>query len=425
MNFLFINIPKFYFSKKLIFVFIMGISSGIPLYLILSTLMIWLTRENVDISTIGLFALTQIPWSLKFLWAPFIDNYEIPFLTKKIGRRKSWLIIIQFFLFLSILLLGLSDPNIKLLNTAIFALLVSFFSASQDIVIDAYRIDILPDDHQGAGAAMTQAGYRIGGIISGAGALYLREILTWNYIFLTIGCLILFFAFVTFFAPKENQHKNKLSNKRSFFSFFSPFKEFLMRGKALNIVLMLSFILFFKFGDVIAGVMANPFYVKIGFTNIEIANASKIFGVVATLIGVFLGGWLVKKVGILNSLVISGFLQIFSNILFFILSILGPQYYFLLVTIAGENISGGLGSAAFVAYLSVLCNRQYSASQYALLSSIMGVARTMLSSPAGFLVETFGWPTFFLLSTFFGIPGMLILFWMLKKLPLADQISKA
>ena len=174
-----INILKFYFSKKLISIFLMGILSGIPLYLILSTLFIWLTRENIDISTIGLFALTSIPWSIKFLWSPFLDKYNILFLSNFLGHRKSWLLLIQFFLIPSLLFLGNLDPNNDLLIIAIIALLISFLSASQDIVIDAFRIEILDEKSQGAGVAMTQLGYRFGGIISGAGTLYLKEIMTW------------------------------------------------------------------------------------------------------------------------------------------------------------------------------------------------------------------------------------------------------
>ena len=201
-----LNFFNLYFSKKLFFVFLMGISSGIPLYLTLSTLIIWLTRENVDLSTIGLFTLTQLPWSLKFLWAPFLDYYKIPFLSKKMGRRKSWLIIIQLCLFISIILLGFNDPIQNLFYTALFALFVSFFSASQDIVIDAYRIEILSEKLQGAGAAMTQAGYRVGGILAGAGALYLKEILPWNLVFLTVAIIILIFMILISFSPREKNY---------------------------------------------------------------------------------------------------------------------------------------------------------------------------------------------------------------------------
>ena len=428
MSYNFLKIYKYYFSKKLIFIFLMGIASGIPLYLILSTLMIWLTRENIDLSTIGLFSLTQIPWSLKFLWAPIIDHYKIPFLHNYLGKRKSWLLITQFFLIISIILLGTNDPTSELFYTAFFALLVSFFSATQDIIIDAYRIETLSESDQGAGAAMTQAGYRVGGIIAGAGALYFREIMKWETVFILIALFILILMILILFAPQSKElsikklRGNNIGNY--LLIFIKPLKEFFNRNSLLNTMLILLFILFFKLGDVIAGVMANPFYVKLGFSNIEIANVSKLYGVIATLFGVFIGGWLVKKIGIIKSLFLAGCLQIFSNLLFVILSKIGPDYVFLIVTVSGENISGGLGSAAFVAYLSILCNKQYTATQYALLSSIMGIARTFLSSPSGYLVNFLGWPNFFLVSVLFGIPGMLILIWMHRRFPISRQIKK-
>ena len=202
------NLVKLYCNKKQLLIFIMGISSGIPLYLILSTLFIWLARENIDISTIGLFALTQIPWSLKFLWAPFIDNYKIPFLCNFFGQRKSWLLLTQLNLSIFIICLGYSNPIDNLEITAIFALLVSFFSASQDIVVDAYRIEILNDNSQGAGAAMTQFGYRIGGLLAGAGSLYLTTYFSWEQIFLLVSLIILFLmVLIIFVIPSENIHK--------------------------------------------------------------------------------------------------------------------------------------------------------------------------------------------------------------------------
>ena len=410
------NILELYFNRKQFLIFIMGISSGIPLYLILSTLFIWLTRENIDISTIGLFALTQIPWSLKFLWAPIIDNYSLPFLHKLLGRRKSWLLLIQLNLIFFIIFLGYSDPVNNLQTTAIFALLVAFFSASQDIVVDAYRIEILDDGSQGAGAAMTQFGYRIGGLLAGAGSLYLTLFFAWEKVFLTIALMMFFLMIlIIFIIPSKNKN---ISSKKNL---ISPFKEFIFRNSFFKVLLIFIFIFSFKFGDVIAGVMANPFYVKIGFTNIEIANASKVFGVIMTIVGVFAGGYLVKQIGILNALIVSGFFQITSNLLYVLLNNIGPEINYLFLTVAGENLSGGLGSAAFVAYLSALCNKKYTGTQYALLSSIMGIARTVLSSPSGYIVEAFGWAKFFIFSTICGLPAILILFWMCRDFPIENQ----
>lgn len=396
----------------------MGITSGIPLYLILSTLFIWLTREDIDISTIGLFALTQIPWSIKFLWAPIIDSFRIPLLHRLLGQRKAWLFIIQINLILFIILLGYSNPTENLKLTALLALIISFFSASQDVVIDAYRIEILNDDSQGAGAAMTQFGYRVGGLFAGAGSLYLTVIFSWEYVFLTISIIFFFLmVFIIFIIPSTNSH---IASKKNL---IEPFREFLFRNSISKVLLIFLFIFFFKFGDVIAGVMANPFYVKIGFSNIEIANASKVFGVIMTILGVFIGGYFVKIFGILKSLLISGFFQVFSNLLYVLLNYMGPELSYLFLTVAGENFSGGLGSAAFVAYLSSLCNRKYTGTQYALLSSIMGLARAILSSPSGYLVEYIGWSKFFIISTFLGLPSIIILFWMFKMFPLKDQKS--
>ena len=223
MNIGFLNI---YYSKKIFLVFVMGIASGIPLYLILSTLFIWLTRENIDISTVGLFALTQIPWSLKFTWAPFIDSYKIPILSNYIGQRKSWLLITQISLIISLILLGLSNPAENLIFTAFFALLTAFFSANQDIIIDAFRIEILEDELQGAGAAATQFGYRVGGIIAGAGSLYLKSILSWSQVFTSIAVVILFLMILSIFVLKINSQRKQ--KKQS--SLLAPFKEIISRN---------------------------------------------------------------------------------------------------------------------------------------------------------------------------------------------------
>lgn len=410
---------EIYFSKKILIIFCMGISSGIPLYMVLSTLFIWLTRENIEISTVGLFALTQLPWSLKFIWAPVVDKYKIPILNRILGQRKSWLLITQICLIASLILLGYSNPNNNIYLTAFFALLTAFFSANQDIIIDAYRIEILEDDMQGVGAAVTQFGYRIGGIFAGAGSLYLKSVFDWSTVFLIISSIIFIVMLLTILVIKIQTSTIKKSSE----SLFAPFQEFISRNSLQRILIIILFIFFFKFGDVVAGIMANPFYVQIGFSNIEIANASKLFGVIMTLVGVFIGGYMVKKIGLLNSLLISGFFQIISNLLYVVLNYVGPEFNFLLITVAGENFSGGMGSASFVAYLSVLCKKEYSGTQYALLSSIMGLARTFLSAPSGFVVEYIGWGNFFLISTIIGIPGLIILLWMRKKFPLSQQIS--
>ena len=268
------NLIEIYFSKKIFVIFLMGIASGIPLYMVLSTLLIWLTRENIEIATVGLFALTQIPWSLKFLWAPFVDTYKIPFLTKYLGMRKSWLLITQIFLIFSLIMLGLSEPNQNLALTAFFALLTAFFSANQDIIIDAFRIEILNDELQGAGAAATQFGYRFGGILAGAGSLYLKSIFTWSMVFLIISGIIFLLSICTIFLVRLDKVILKKKSK----NLLAPFKEFILRNTIYRTLVIIFFIFSFKFGDVVAGIMANtpnPNFTVGGAVNSALENLCK------------------------------------------------------------------------------------------------------------------------------------------------------
>ena len=217
----------------------MGIASGIPLYMVLSTLFIWLTRENIDISTVGLFALTQIPWTLKFLWAPIVDTFKLPFINQYLGQRKSWLLLTQFFLIISIISLGFSNPNQNLWITAIFAFLTAFFSATQDIIIDAYRIEILEDEKQGAGAAATQFGYRLGGIIAGAGSLYLKHLFEWSIVFFIVATFIAFLMIIIVVVKVDFDRIHRSSE-----NFLTPFKEFISRN-TIEKNLVIIFLIFF------------------------------------------------------------------------------------------------------------------------------------------------------------------------------------
>jgi PAT family beta-lactamase induction signal transducer AmpG len=327
---------------------------------------------------------------------------------------------------ISIIALGLSNPQSGPGLTAFFALVLAFFSASQDIVIDAYRIEILDEDQQGAGAAMTQAGYRFGLLASGAGALYLATEINWSLVYGIMAGLVLVGFSTTLDAPipdaDKTLHKMAKSQDRWFReTIVDPFVEFFQRNNLGSALLILAFILLYKFGDAFAGVMANPFYIKIGFTKVEIANVSKIFGVFATLIGVFAGGIVVKRFGILKSLLYCGILQMLSNLMFAAQAAIGPQVGFLVLTIGIENLSGGMGSAAFVAYLSMLCNTSYTGTQFALFTSFMAFGRTWLSVVSGWVADQTSWAIFFISSTFVALPGLLLLLWMLNKLPMEMQ----
>ncbi|MFH1488042.1 MAG: AmpG family muropeptide MFS transporter [Pseudomonadota bacterium] len=420
---------SFYLERRLIIVFLMGFASGLPLLLSGATLSIRLTEAGVSLTAIGLFALVGTPYNLKFIWAPLMDRLPIPGLSRLLGRRRSWMVMIQVGLTASIVALGLSDPRSAPGMTAFFALAVAFFSASQDIVIDAYRIDILDEDQQGAGAAMTQAGYRFGLLAAGAGALYLATAIDWSMVYGIMAGLVLIGFITALRAPVPEADKRIASEGAAEDTWLrrailAPFAEFFQRNNPRVALLILAFILLYKFGDAFAGVMANPFYIKIGFTKVQIANVSKIFGVAATLLGVFTGGLVVKQYGILKSLLFCGILQMLSNLMFAAQASIGADVRFLFLTIGIENLSGGMGSAAFVAYLSVLCNAAYTGTQFALFTSLMAFGRTWLSASSGWLADRTDWVTFFVISTFVALPGLLLLLGMMKRLPLSVQTGR-
>ena len=417
-----------YLERRVLIVFAMGFASGLPLALSAGTLAIWLTEAGVTLTAIGLFAAVGTPYSVKFLWAPLIDRVPLPVLGKLLGRRRSWMVLIQLLLMAAIAVLGLTRPAEAPYATALAALAVAFLSASQDIVIDAYRIEILTPEQQGAGAAATQAGYRVGMILSGAGALYLADSgLSWSAVYAVMAVLLIAGLVVALRAPEPAaapapRRESFAAQLRD--AVTSPLAEFFARNGVQTALLVLVFILLYKLGDAFAGVMANPFYVKIGFSLSEIATVSKIFGVAATLAGVFLGGVAVARYGVLWSLFGCGILQMLSNLMFAAQAAIGPEVSFLVLTIGIENLSGGLGSAAFVAYLSLLCNTRYTGTQYALFSSFMAVGRTWLSASSGYVADQTDWVSFFIISTVIALPGLIMAVWMVKRLPMARQAGQ-
>ena len=417
-----------YIQPRLLIIFVMGFASGLPLALSSATLFFWLAEAGITLAAIGLFALVGTPYNLKFFWAPFIDRIPLPVLTRLLGRRRSWMLVIQVGLMISIAYLGFSNPESTPLLTAACALSVAFFSASQDIVIDAYRIEILDTDEQGAGAAMTQAGYRLGAIAAGAGALFLAEQLDWSIVYTVMAVLVVVGMLAALFAPDSDKRNPALLETHTTTGFRSividPFIEFFQRNKPATAITILAFILLYKFGDAYAGVMAYPFYYEMGFSKSEVATVSKIFGVIATVLGVFIGGLIVKRYGIMKSLLGCGILQMLSNLMYAAQAIAGHDVQFLYFTIGIENLSGGMGSSAFVAYLSVLCNTAYTGTQFALFTSFMAFGRTLLSASSGWVVEMMGWFDFFLISTVVALPGLLLLLWMMKNLPLSTQVGK-
>ncbi len=417
-----------YLQPRLLFVFVMGFASGLPLALSSNTLSYWLIESGVAKAAIGLFLLVGVPYNFKFLWAPLIDRVPLPGLTRLLGRRRSWMLVIQVLLLLAIAMLGFSRPEATPWLTASAALAVAFFSASQDIVIDAYRIEILDPDEQGAGAAMTQAGYRLGGIVAGAGALFLADAIDWPLAYLVMALLVGVGMIAAVLAPDPEQRNPALALPAARPGWramvIDPFVEFFQRNGFGTAVIILGFILLYKFGDAYAGVMAYPFYYEMGFSKSEVATVSKIFGVIATVLGVFIGGLIVKRYDIMPSLLGCGILQMLSNLMYAAQSVAGHDVQFLYFTIGIENLSGGMGSSAFVAYLSVLCNTSYTGTQFALFTSFMAFGRTLLSASSGWVVELTGWFDFFLISTLVALPGLLLLLWMMRNLPMSMQASR-
>jgi MFS transporter, PAT family, beta-lactamase induction signal transducer AmpG len=418
---------RVYRQPRLVAILLMGFSSGLPLVLTFGTLSYRLAEDGVSLAAIGLFGLVRTSYSLKFLWAPLLDRLPIPLLTARLGRRRSWALTIQLLLVAAIAVLGLTEPRSDPAATALAAVVVAFLSASQDIVIDAYRIELLLPEEQGAGAAATQWGYRFGMLASGAGALYAASFGGWRFSYLLMaGLMVVGMATVWFTpepeaggAPPPLPPVTTLERTRAWLgrAVVAPFRDLAVRNGTLPFLAILLFIVLYKFGDALAGSMANPLYVALHFTKVEVATISKVYGVVATLAGVAVGGVVVARFGVFRSLLAGGALQACSNLMYAVQVWAGHSVAMLAVTIGGENLTGGMASAAFVAYLSNLCSRDFTATQYALMSSLATVGLNVLAASGGALAQSLGWTRFFVLSTLLCLPSLALLLWIMRRSP--------
>lgn len=381
----------------------LGFSSGLPLFLTSKTLQAWMTVEGVNLRSIGLFSLVGLPYSLKFIWSPLLDRFVPPFL----GRRRGWLVLTQGALLLAIAAMALQQPRQALQFLAINALLIAFFSATQDIAADAYRTDVLEEREMGAGAAVFVLGYRVALLATGALALILADQIPWPTVYLLMSLLMAVGLLSSFWAPEPSEQERPPESLSD--AVVLPFAEFFQRSGFIRAVFMLVFIVLYKLGDALVNNMSTPFLLKTGFTQTDIGAIQGGMGLVATIIGTLAGGAILSKIGINRSLWVFGALQAVSNLAYLVLAQVGKSYPFLVLTINIENFCAGLGTAAFVAFLMSLCNQRFSATQYALLSSLMAVSRDILVAPAGGLAEATGWPLFFLLSIVAAIPGLLLL----------------
>lgn len=384
--------------------FLFGLSSGIPLLLTGSTLQVWMTEMKVDIKTIGAFALVGLPYNLKFLWSPFIDRYSLPFMT----RRRAWMLVSQIGLMLAILLLGGSDPLSSLTTTALMALLVSFMSATQDILIDAYRREALTETQMGFGLSLYSTGYRIGMLVAGAMALLIADQLKWSWfeVYSMVAAFLLLGVFATFIAP-ESEESNAFIPATLREAIIGPFREFF---KMKNVFLILVFILLYKIGDNLSGALTAPFVIEQGYTKTEYSLAVKGVGLVSLLVGGFVGAGVMAKIGLNRSLWVFGVLQALAITGLVWLSGVEKDNSILALVIGMEMFTAGMAVPAFNTFIAFLTDKKFTATQYALLTSLVALPRTLISAPAGFVKEGLGsWSAYFIFCSCMAIPGLFLL----------------
>jgi len=400
-----------YRDRRQLIILLMGFASGMPFLLTGSTLTYWMSRTDVDLTTIGMFALVGTPYAFKFAWAPLVDQLPLPVLDRWLGRRRSWMLLAQIGILVSVVLLGWSDPAHTPWFTAFAAVLVAFFSATQDIAVDAYRIEILRDEEQGAGSATTQLGYRIALWIVDAMSLLLPSLLPWPIVLSLIALLIVIGMVTVFYADEPKVERPTIQSTEAWVNqaVVRPFVEFLAYRGWFVILL---FALLYKYGDALGGTMARPFFNQMGFSGPEIFGVTKSFGVAATIFGGLAGGILVARYGLFKSLLIAGILQAVTNLLFSWVAVAGHDIVVLTLAITADNFTGALGGVAFIGYLSSLCTAGMAGTQYALLTSLMAFGRTTMSAGGGWLAAQMGWVEFWVATTLIAIPGLLLLLWL-------------
>ena len=396
-----------YANRRMALMLVLGFASGMPLALCSTTLTAWMVTEGIDIRTIGLYSLVGLPYALKFLWSPLMDRYVPPFL----GRRRGWMLITQLALIGAITAMGFCNPASRPVMVAFLAVGLAFFSASQDIVLDAYRTELLAPAERGAGAGIWIMGYRLAILVSGALALILSDHLSWKAVYIIMGAVMAGGCIATLLAPEpltDPSRGQRVEPPRSLEeAVILPFIDFFRRPGAVEI---LFFIVLYKLGDVAAAQMTTPYILQhIGFSRTELGTIYKGFGMVATIVGGLVGGGLMARWSLKRSLAVFGLLQAVSTLTFVLLEYTGRQLWALSVVIGTENFTGGMGTAAYTALLMALCNKNFTATQYALLSSFMAVTRYVTGAPTGYLVSAAGWPLFFVVCTAAALPGLLLI----------------
>lgn len=436
------NIKQILKDYRLLEIFILGIISGMPLAIIYSTLSAWLKESGISLEVITTFAVARLSYSLKFLWAPFIDYFKIPILSK-LGHRKSWLVICSSFIALILFSMSKISPQESLSSLYFLTICLGIFSATYDISFDAFRIEKFEQELQGIATANTVFGYRIGMLITGGMALEIAHLTnSWSVTFLTLSVFFILgtLFIITIKEPSSviennsdlsliSREKNNVPSNLFFVKdgiikslmkaisirikkiLIDPFKDFLLRDGALIILMA---VIFFKLGDAMLGVVSMPFYLELGYTKEQIAIVVKGFGLIATILGTYAGGYVVYRLGHFRGLIITGVIQTFTHVAFIWLNHQNADFNALLVAITIENLGGGMGSSAVIAYLSILCNKKYSATQYALLSSCATFFNNSVTIYGGKLVQLLGWDNFFILTILLALPGIALFIYLNK-----------
>jgi len=404
-------------NRRVVAVFFLGFASGVPLALAGGTLQAWMAVEGVDLKTIGFFSLVGLPYAFKFFWAPLLDRYALPFL----GRRRGWILVTQLALMILIVMLGFTSPKDTPWLVALFALLLTFTSASQDIVFDAYRTDVLREKERGLGAAVSVTGYRIAMLASGALALILAGPLGWRLTYLIMAGLMLIGTMATIFGPEPEETVRPPQSLKEAIS--GPLTEFFGRPSAWA---FLALIILYKIGDAFAGSLTTAFLIRgPGFSIGEVGAINKGLGLMATIIGALYGGVMLARLGLYRSLMIFGILQAISNLSFMVLAYAGKVYSIMVAAVAFENLAGGMGTAAFVAFLMTLCDHRYTATQFALMSALASLGRIFVGPPSGYLSHEVGWVVFFFVTFLAALPGLALLYKMRRHILSLEHFQDA
>lgn len=477
-----LTLARIFASRRMVAMLGLGFASGLPLALSSGTLQAWLTVDGIDIKTIGFFALAGLPYTFKFIWAPLLDRFEP--LGNALGRRRGWLLVTQLLLALACWAMATFDPRHSIVALGALAVAVAFLSASQDIVFDAYRADLLDAPERGAGAAVSVLGYRLAMLVSGGLALILADQwLGWPNTYRLMGALFVLMAGITLFAPRAQVDTLRIrsearrewqgfvsllgagaitwfalsslfgavlpdkpdrfvklatdtvtllaafsaalwaARKAGFPSFVEPWDAFFTRRRA---VALLGLIVLYKLGDAFAGSLSTTFLIRgAGFTATEVGAVNKVLGLISTIVGALAGGALLAKVSLYRALMAFGVLQAVSNLGYWLISVSPKSYTLMAAAIGVENLCGGLGTAAFVSFLMALTDRRFSAAQYALLSALAAVGRVYVGPASGVLVEAWGWPMFFILTVFAALPGLVLLYWLKPEVTQLDAAQEA